>query len=207
MSAQNIWNYLMAFIGNEYGVAALMGNLKAESNLQSNNVENGRGYSDEAYTSGVNNGSISRSTFVNDRRGYGLAQWTSSDRKANLYNLTVARGVSVASEQAQCQLLNNELSGPFRDVLSVLKTATSIRQASDVVLRKFENPKKQGPDVQSYRASLGQGIYNQFHGTGGGGVDPGPEPPYIPPVPSDKAITSRLIIMIKESHWWRGGVW
>jgi len=36
---QKIWNYLMAHFNNKYGVAGLMGNLKAESALSPINLQ------------------------------------------------------------------------------------------------------------------------------------------------------------------------
>ena len=64
-----IWDYLLAKIGNEYGVAGLMGNLYAESALRSNNLQQtyldkkiqkleGRFWSDKGYNN-----------FVNDMKG------------------------------------------------------------------------------------------------------------------------------------------
>lgn len=50
----HIWEVLYAEIGSPYGVAGLMGNLYAESGLQSNNLQNSYeeslGYSDASYT-------------------------------------------------------------------------------------------------------------------------------------------------------------
>lgn len=71
-----IWDYLLSKIGNEYGVAGLMGNLQAESGLRSNNLQNTFekkfGMTDEQYTAAVDNGTYTN--FVNDSAGYGLAQ-------------------------------------------------------------------------------------------------------------------------------------
>ena len=58
---QTIWNFLHEKIGNEYGVAALMGNLYAESGLRQNNLQNNYekslGMTDDEYTAAVDNGS------------------------------------------------------------------------------------------------------------------------------------------------------
>ena len=83
---ENTWDVLYAKIGNPYGVAALMGNLYAESGLQSNNLQNtyeeSLGYSDASYTQAVDSGSYTN--FTSDSAGYGLAQWTVEDRKTPL---------------------------------------------------------------------------------------------------------------------------
>lgn len=77
-NAEKIWNYLYAELKNPYGVAGIMGNMKAESGLQPNNLQNTYekklGMSDEEYTNGVNNGTYTN--FVKDSAGYGLVQWT-----------------------------------------------------------------------------------------------------------------------------------
>lgn len=40
MNEQTIWNYLIGKLGNPIGVAALMGNLRDESNLNPQNLQN-----------------------------------------------------------------------------------------------------------------------------------------------------------------------
>lgn len=55
-----IWNFLLGKIGNEYGVAGMMGNLYAESGLRPDNLQNAYekrlGYTDASYTAAVDNG-------------------------------------------------------------------------------------------------------------------------------------------------------
>ena len=169
-----IWNYFKGKIGNEYGVAGLMGNLQAESNLRPNNLQNSYesslGYTDTSYTSAVDNGSYSKSSFVYDEAGYGLAQWTYWSRKKALYEMYKSGGYSsIGSIKLACDYLWYELQNSYKGVLSVLKSATSIRQASDKVLHDFENPADQSESVEVKRASMGSAIYNELTGTGGGG--------------------------------------
>lgn len=173
-----IWNYFKAKIGNEYGVAGLMGNLQAESNLQPNNLQNSYetslGYTDISYTLAVDTGKYSKNLFITDSAGYGLAQWTYSARKEGLYNMYKSGGyVSIGSIELACDYLWYELQNSYKGVLSVLQSATSIRQASDKVLHDFENPLNQGESVEVYRCSLGTAIYNELTGTGGGGSEGG----------------------------------
>ena len=94
--AKYIWDYFKNKLGNEYGVAALMGNLQAESGLCPYRCEGDftSGYTNSiTYTENVNSGAISEWEFVNrgyngstTQKGYGLAQWTYYSRKQNLYN-------------------------------------------------------------------------------------------------------------------------
>ena len=82
-NAEKIWNYLNAAGLSDCGAAGLMGNLKAESGLTPMNLQNSHekklGYSDADYTAAVDNGIYDG--FVNDKAGYGLAQWTYWSRK------------------------------------------------------------------------------------------------------------------------------
>lgn len=161
-----IWEVLYAEIGNAYGVAGLMGNLYSESGLRPNNLqdtyESSLGYSDESYTLAVDNGSYSR--FTSDSAGYGLAQWTVSSRKSSLLSFANARGSSIADLDMQLAFLCQELRAKFPGVLSKLKTATSVREASNCVLFHFEIPLDQSEAVQVQRAANGSVYYSRYAG-------------------------------------------
>ena len=177
--SEQIWNYSMGEIGNAYGVAALMGNLDAESGLNPRNLENlcerklkeaGKTYcTDAAYTAAVDSGAISRGEFLhplpNKQYGYGLAQWTSEGRKAGLYDYVKAKGVSIGDLEAQLEFLFMELGRSYKTVLNALKNATSIRATSDIVLKKFEAPSDQGEAVMKDRAGRGQNYFNMYADT------------------------------------------
>ena len=176
-----IWNYFMAKIGNEYGVAGLMGNLEAESGLHPDRVQGDIPYSSYSveYTNQVNQGFISEYDFVHNGPGgggYGLAQWTFYSRKQALYDRWKSGNyTSIGSMALACDYLWYELQNDFHGVLSVLKTATSVRMASDKVLHDFENPADQSSAVEVKRASMGQAWYDKYSGMApGGGTTPTP---------------------------------
>ncbi len=160
----HIWDVLYAKIGNPYGVAALMGNLYAESGLQSNNLQNtyeeSLGYSDASYTQAVDSGSYTN--FTSDSAGYCLAQWTVEDRKTPLLAFANARGCSIADLDMQLAFLCDELETKFPGVLSALKNAKSVREASDYVLFNFEAPLDQSEVVQAQRAANGSVYYSRY---------------------------------------------
>lgn len=160
---QIIWNYLKSKGINEYGIAGLMGNLQAESGFKPNNAQNSfnkkYGITDEQYTNGVNIGTYTN--FVGDSVGYGIAQWTSAGRKQGLYNLARQKGVSIGNLDMQLEFLYYELTNSYKAVLKGLNDATSVREASDIVLTKFERPKDQSTAVKKARASYGQAIYDR----------------------------------------------
>ncbi len=166
MSVQNIYNKLKAAIGNDFGVCGLMGNLKAESNMQANNLQNTYntklGMSDEEYTKAVDNGSYTN--FVNDSAGYGLVQWTFWTRKNQLLTYAKAVGKSIGDEDMQLEFMLGELSLGYTSVFDALKNAKSVREASDVVLTKYEKPADQSTSVQIKRAEFGEEFYKQFVG-------------------------------------------
>lgn len=161
---QKIWNYLKAKGLNSYGIAGLMGNLYAESGLNPKNLQNTYekklGYTDETYTSAVDSGKYTN--FVKDSAGFGLAQWTYWSRKQNLLNFATSNGKSVGDLEMQLDFLYKELSEGYKSVLNVLKTATSVKQASNSVLLNYERPANQGTSVQNKRAEYGQTYYDKF---------------------------------------------
>lgn len=177
---RKIWDYFLDKLGNKYGVAGLMGNLQAESGLCSYRVQGdySTGYStSKEYTAQVDSGAISKSEFINNGPGgggYGLAQWTYPTRKQGLYEMWKEGGYSsIGSLALACDYLWKELQESYSGVLSVLKSATSIREASDKVLHDFENPADQSESVEEAREAMGLNWYNQFHNYSGGGSGSG----------------------------------
>ena len=165
-SAQKIWDRLISAGLTEAGAAGLMGNLYAESGLRPDNLQNSfekkLGYSDADYTAAVDCGAYA--CFVTDGAGYGLAQWTYPSRKAALLAYVKARGQSIGGLDAQVDYLLQELGSVFPVVLGVLRATSSVREASDCVLLRFERPADQGPAVQARRAGYAQEFYNTFAG-------------------------------------------
>lgn len=164
MNEATIWNFLKSNGLNDYGAAGLMGNLFAESGLKPNNLQNSYesalNMNDNAYVSAVDSGRYTN--FTNDRAGFGLAQWTYPSRKQALLTFCKAAGASIGDLEAQLKFLLKELSESFPAVLKVLKSATSVREASNAVLLKFERPANQSQGVQDKRCSFGQGYYDKY---------------------------------------------
>lgn len=171
-----IWNLLLADIKNEIGVAALMGNLEAESGLIPYRVQGdfSNGYTDSIdYTAKVDSGQISEYDFVNNGPGgggYGLAQWTFYTRKQELYNRYKSGYPSIGDVNLACDFLLYELKTSYTSVYWTLVNATTIREASDKVLHEFEKPADQSESVEVKRAQMGTAIYEELTGTSGGGT-------------------------------------
>lgn len=161
---EKIWNYLKAQGLTDCGAAGLMGNLYAESGLIPTNLQNSYekklGYTDATYTEAVDSGAYSN--FVRDSAGYGLAQWTYWSRKQALLDYAKAAGKSVGDLETQLGFLMQELAGSFKAVLNTLKSATTVKAASNAVLLQFERPADQSAAVQTKRAGYGQTYYDKY---------------------------------------------
>lgn len=165
---EKIWNFLNEKIGNAYGTAGLVGNLQSESGLNPKNLENyyesRLGFTDEAYVQAVDNGTYTKDQFVYDQAGFGIYQITYWSRKKGFYEYVKSKGASIGDLEVQLEYLYKELSTSYKSVLSTLKNATSILEASNAVLFKFENPADQSVRVQNLRASFGQKFYDKYAG-------------------------------------------
>ena len=164
---QTIWNFLTSKGLTNAGAAGLMGNLFAESGLQSVIYENAYksklGYTDQGYVDAVNSGSYTN--FVHDAVGFGLAQWTYYSRKQGLLNKCSGK---IGDLNCQLNYLMDELSSSsFSSILQTLKTNNDVRTCSDLVMVKFENPADQSTARKNERYSYSMKYYNMFAGTGG----------------------------------------
>lgn len=171
-----IWNYLMGVIGNEYGVAGLMGNLYAESGCNPRACEPSRPTNVcNTYIANVDSGAISRAQFIgggcsptggyiSSPKGFGLAQWTSTNRKAGLYDVAPVSSLSIGDLGRQLSWLSSELNGGYSSTLAACRNAKSVKEASDYVLVHFEAPLDQSDAVKRIRAGYGQEIYNRYAG-------------------------------------------
>lgn len=164
MSSKIIWDFLKKEGFSDFGVAGLMGNLDAESALRPNNLQDtysrSLGLSDAEYTTKVDNGTYTN--FVRDSAGYGLAQWTYWSRKENLLNYAKSKKKSIGDLEMQLEFLVQELKTSYKNsVYNILVNATTVQQASDVVLMNFERPANAAAQ-KSKRAAMGQVYYNKY---------------------------------------------
>ena len=157
-----IWNFLEERINNPYGTAALMGNLFAESSLNplcANNVKKKTGLTNEQYTAAADAGI--NDSFVKDGIAYGLAQWCYHTRKKGLLDKARAKKKSVGDIYVQLEYLWEELQ-KYKTVINALYSAKTIKEASDVVLLKYEKPANQSDGVKNMRARYGQKYFDKY---------------------------------------------
>lgn len=195
--AQKMWNFFLEKLeGNEYGVAGVLGNIEAESDLRSNNLqnsyekENKLNMTDKEYTAAVDNGTYTN--FIQDRAGYGLAQWTYWSRKEWLYNYAQECKKSIQDFDMQLDFLWKELSRDFKKVVNNLKNATSVREASDTMLLDFEKPANQTEENQIARANRSQRYYDKFAAPVVEQI-PETQPPVTEPTPEQTPVVQEII--------------
>lgn len=174
--ARKAYKAYTAFGLTPEGACGLMGNQFSESmGFLANKLEllcmkrykkKGKTYTDATYTQAVDNGKISRAEFLSPmgkHYGYGLVQWTTSGRKAGLYDRAKKKGVSIADEDLQIEYVLWELKNRFPKVLQKLKTTKSVQEASDYVLQYYEQPNG-WQSMKKTRASYGQTYYKELAG-------------------------------------------
>lgn len=158
MSEQSIYQALRSGGLSAAGACGMMGNMYAESGMRSNNVQDNCTVSDYDYTYNVDNGVLTRWQFMSDSYGYGLCQWTSSDRKDELYLLAKEKGVSISDEAMQCEFCLYELK-KYKNLYEFLCSTDDIAKAAERVCAEFERPAINNFAV---RINAAQKFYNQF---------------------------------------------
>ena len=201
MSKKTIWEYLKAKGFSDVAVAAIMGNMEAESNCVSCRLQGDFStdyQKSREYTALVDKGEISREQFVYNGPGgggYGLCQWTYWSRKAGLYDLAKSQGVSIGDEFIQVEWLVRELfQDEFRPVLNTLQNSESIRECSDVLVKKFLRPADQSDAVCVQRAKFAREICAVF--AGGEAEDPDGMPDMIQVSEAEYNMMSRAMLVV-----------
>ena len=202
MSKQTIWEFLKSKGFSNVAAAALMGNMEAESNCVPNRLQGDftTGFTRSVeYTKKVDNGEISRHDFIHNSPGgggYGLMQWTYPTRKAGLYDLAKEQCLSVGDAFIQVEWLVRELSQPeFKPVLEILQNSVSIRDCSDVLVKKYLRPADQSEAVCAYRAKLGREFYQEF--ADGEAEDPDGQPDTVEVNEDEYAVMTRCVMAVK----------
>lgn len=169
MNEKIIWDYLLQKVKNPYGVAAIMGNLMAESSL---NPVNATGKNKTSrYVDDADNGRID---FAHDGVAFGLVQWCYWSRKQGLLDFAKSKRKSVGDIYVQLDYMWNELQ-KYSTVLTAVLDAKDIRTASDIFMLKYEKPAGTGDAARQKRAAYGLKFYDTY-----AGKQPSPSP--TPPV-------------------------
>ena len=181
MSEITIWKALKAAGLTDAGAAGLIGNMKCESAMKANNVQDGMGYGDEEYTACVDSGKIGRESFQNDARGYGLCQWTFYSRKAGLYDYAKSRGLSIGDEDMQVQFCLQEFPNEAPDTFRLLKTSDDVYKCAEWVCKYYERPAVNNVQDRYNAALTFLGKYSGTTGCIPAASEPEPEIVFVTP--------------------------
>ena len=161
VNEKKVWDFLKLKGLTNSGVAGLMGNLYCESRIESAIYEEKFhktiGLTNEEYVAKVNSGEYTN--FINDKVGFGLAQWTYPSRKQALLNKCFG---NIGDMDCQLEFLYDELKHDFSEVLNLLTSSNDIYSCTVEVMVNFENPGNQSDEAKNYRNSLSQTYYKTF---------------------------------------------
>ena len=157
-SADNIVVAMQFFVSNGLSAvqaAGIVGNLHAESSVIPSRQEGEPpSYIATAPINGI---------------GFGIAQWTYTSRQAPLVASAEAAGVPVNTLQVQLDYVWYELTHGYMSDLNALKTATTTRDATNIILQHYEAPKVKDEAVLNTRTSLADKDL-QLYGAAGGDI-------------------------------------
>lgn len=161
---EKIWNFFKSKGLNDYACAGILGNANAESGLKPNNLQDTYqrklNMTDDGYTQAVDNRTYNN--FIYDAAGYGIFQFTYWTLKKGLLEYARATNRSIGDLEMQLEYSWQIFEKSYSSMLNTLKTATSVLEASNAVLLKFECPADQSVSMQNKRASYGQQYYNKY---------------------------------------------
>ena len=161
MNEKLIWDYLIKNIKNPYGVAAIMGNLMAESSLNplcANGVKKKYGWTNEEY---VKHSDLGEHDFANDGVAFGLVQWCFKTRKTKLMQHAKDNNSSVGDIHRQLSYLLYELP-KYKTAYNTVLNTNDIKEATTVVMRKYENPADQSLTAKEKRIKYAQSYFNKY---------------------------------------------
>ena len=169
---KQIWNYLINELKlSEDGAAGIMGVLGAQSGLIPDYIEDSKDHQiNKKYASDVDDGIISEEDFINDKRGYGILQWTNSNIKKALYKLAKENNKSIADPTIQLKLFKSQFESQEiykPSSTSAIKTAGSFNNAAEYFLsayNKAEN-KNLSNDILRQAQSNAQDYYSKYKGS------------------------------------------
>lgn len=161
---EKIWYFFQSKGLNDYACAGILGNANAESGLKPDNLQDTYqrklNMTDDEYTKSVDNGTYNN--FIYDAAGYGIFQFTYWTLKKGLLEYARSTNRSIGNLEMQLEYSWLTFEKSYSSMLNTLKTATSILEASNAVLLKFECPADQSVSMQNKRASYGQSYYNKY---------------------------------------------
>jgi peptidoglycan hydrolase-like protein with peptidoglycan-binding domain len=140
---QTIYNLLRGYGLSEAGALGMLGNWECESGCEPYRVQGDYQASraiSKAYVAAIENGTQDRERFATDQKGFGLAQWTYPQRKRNLWDFWEADFDRIDSVELQVEFAVAELRSEYPGLLSYLKSAEAIYDATARICKEYERP-------------------------------------------------------------------
>lgn len=140
MKPKKIWEFLMDHFENIYVSAAIMGNLYMLSSLIPNNLrasdEKRLGMDDSTYTKKVNSNEYK--DFATDGAAYGLAMWSSKNRKTKLLEYARTSGKGIGNLNMQLNFLYEDMAAD-KELMAAFNLCTSVKEGVKLFLTKYKN--------------------------------------------------------------------
>ena len=175
---QIIYNGLLeVFDGNETATIGVMCALMAESGCSPTALEAASkwGITGTEYTKQVNNRKVTKEEFINStyngvqgNRGYGIAQWSTTDRKKGLYEFAVTwakengKSFDIGNIDMQVAHLQNTINSSYSSLKETLIKTTDMEEACYLWISTYEKPsekystwrEKAQRDIKNFKAEL-----------------------------------------------------
>lgn len=120
-NGQIAWDYLIKQGFSSYAVAGILGNLMRESSIEPRKIEGG----------------AIGDLVIDDKTGYGIAQWTSAGRQKGLYDWAMSHGGDPGDLLTQLSFLVDEMG---EDLITSMNRAGNVEQATILFCNEFERP-------------------------------------------------------------------
>ena len=153
---QKLYNHLRSAGLSEAGALGVLGNWDCESNCEPCRVQGDfssfRSVS-KAYVASLESGALTKQRFMNDQKGFGVAQWTYFSRKGELYDFWKSTGLPIDSAELQVKFAVKELKRDFAADFQIVCSTNDIYQATKVICARFENPAVHNIDARFQAAT------------------------------------------------------
>lgn len=144
-----------------YGSAAIVANIYAESNMDSENLENiynsrwkitNKEYVQKVDTTAYN---------FNDGAGFGLCQWTYRSRKVALQEYAKFVGKSIGDAQMQMEFIMLELKNDYKSLLTKLQNSKDVEMLTKAVMVDYERPADVSEKAIAKRVEIARKVLQQ----------------------------------------------
>ncbi|MDK2899485.1 MAG: hypothetical protein PWQ10_672 [Patescibacteria group bacterium] len=153
-------NYLVGKGLNIMQASAIAGNLQKESH---NNPKVRQGDFDNGFPDGSATAD-SINTLVDNKTGFGIAQWTSRGRQQNLVDLAKSTNRTVIDQSLQLDYLWQELNGSYKAGFDSFKQKQTLKEATEFFEEFFERS-ADGADLIALRVQYAQEFYDKYKST------------------------------------------